>query len=127
MTTAFFPGKFQPPHLGHFLTLMKLYPKYDRIIVGITEDEPRVISPEKTKIIFTDMLRYLQKFRIILIKGTLIKKETLEGLPSFDVLVSGNKNVIDWAKKMDVATEFTQRSSGVGFSGTELRELYKKK
>ena len=35
---AFFPGKFQPPHLGHIITLMRIYKKFDKPI-QITYDD----------------------------------------------------------------------------------------
>ena len=56
MTIALFPGKFQPPHLGHITTLMKLYPKYDKIIIGITQDKPEVLSQEKRKELFDSFM-----------------------------------------------------------------------
>jgi len=127
MTVAFFPGKFQPPHLGHIQTLMKLYPKYDEIIIGITEDSPRIISPKETKQTFESVLKYLPKFKIVLIKGTLVLKKSTEGLPDFDVLVTGNDKVIQWANKMKIKSKFLDRSTGIGYSGTELRALSKNK
>ena len=123
MTKALFPGKFQPPHLGHIQTLMKLYPDYDEIIVGISEDKPQIISPENVKEIFVSVLKYLPKFKVVLIKGTLTKKETLEGLPEFDILVTGNDIVVKWAKEKGLKTAFVPRSKGIGYSGTEIRKI----
>ena len=72
MKIAFFPGKFQPVHLGHIVTLMSIYNEYDKIIVGITEDKPDIISQEERKSIFESVLKYLPKFEIVLIKGTIV-------------------------------------------------------
>jgi len=127
MKIAFFPGKFQPPHLGHIQTLMKLYPDYDKIFVGITGGEPRILSLEKTKEIFETVLKHLPKFKVVLIKGTLVYKESLEELPKFDVLVTGNDEVVEWANKMGIKSKFLPRSTGIGYNGTELRMLDKKK
>lgn len=38
--TAFFPGKFHPPHLGHAKTILKLITSYDKVVIGISEDVP---------------------------------------------------------------------------------------
>ena len=43
-SVAFFPGKFQPVHMGHITSLMKIYDDYDKIIIGITSDSPAILS-----------------------------------------------------------------------------------
>jgi len=43
MKNVLFPGKFQPPHLGHIITIMRLRKDYNKIIIGITDDKPEVI------------------------------------------------------------------------------------
>jgi len=123
MTIAFFPGKFQPPHLGHIQTLMKIYPDYDEIIIGISEDDPQIIPPLKVKEIFESVLMYLPKFRIVLIKGTLTKWKTIDDLPEFDILLTGNEKVVKWAKEKGLKTALVPRSKGIGYSGTEIRKL----
>ena len=52
MKVAFFPGKFQPVHLGHIISLMKIYEDYDKIIIGITDDNPRILTLEERRNIF---------------------------------------------------------------------------
>ena len=123
MTIAFFPGKFQPPHLGHIQTLMNIYSDYDEIIVGISEDEPQIMPPEKVREIFESVLKYLPKFKIVMIKGTLTTWKTTDGLPEFDVLLTGNDKVVKWAKEMGIKTAFVPRSKGLGYSGTEIRRI----
>ena len=44
-----FIGKFQPPHLGHVLTVYKLLKKYKKITIGITEGEPQYFKKKKNK------------------------------------------------------------------------------
>ncbi len=124
MTIALFPGKFQPPHIGHIQTLMNIYPDYDKIIVGITEDNPSVLSPSKVKKIFESILKHLPKFEVILIKGTIEGSDSIDNLPDFDILLSGNQKVIDHVKKFGKKADFTPRTDGVGCSGTELRSLF---
>lgn len=124
MTTALFPGKFQPPHIGHIQTLMNIYPFYDKIIVGITEDKPSVLSPLKVKNIFESILKHLPKFEVILIKGTIEGSDSIDNLPDFDVLLSGNQKVIDHVKKFGKKADFISRTEGIGCSGTELRSLF---
>ena len=120
---ALFPGKFQPPHLGHIMTLMQLYPKYDQIIIGITEDGPNVMTPLERKKIFEKALEHLPKFKVVLIKGVLSEAKSLNHLPEFDVCLSGNDKVINRIKSLGKEAKFLPRSEGIYFSGTELRKL----
>ena len=54
-----------------------------------------------------------------------IKDKTV--LPQFDVCVSGNQKVLNFMKKYNFKTRLLKRSEGVGYSGTEIRSIVKKK
>jgi len=123
MSTAFFPGKFQPVHLGHILTIMSLYEKYDKIIVGITEDIPEVMPQIERKKTFERIFKHLPKFEIVLIKGTIENSTSPDNLPDFDVCLTGNPKVIEKLNKYGLKTKLVKRSEGVGYSGTEIRTL----
>ena len=125
MSVVFFPGKFQPPHIGHVLTISKLRNEYPKIIVGISDDEPRVMSFEEIRDTFDTIFR--DQIEIVYVKGVLTQKNDLNELPSFDFLASGNEKVLEWGKKMGLSVKNIPRSKGVGYSGTELRALYKNK
>lgn len=134
---AFFPGKFQPPHLGHILTLKRLAREYDKIFVGITGDSPQVMPATEVAKIFAEVLEG-KSFEILTIKGKLTEKTPKElkndinsTIPNiknfnFDVLISGNKEVIDWGLKNGLTVRFFPRAEGPFFSGTELREQMKR-
>src|SRR3989338_3043577 len=124
---AFFPGKFQPPHLGHIISLMQLYPKYDKIIVGITEDEPNVLSQQERKKIFEKAFEHLPKFEIVLIRGVLTEMNSLNGLPEFDICISGNKKVVEKIRELGKEAKFFPRTEGAYFSGTVIRKLLNSK
>lgn len=119
---AFFPGKFQPPHLGHMLTVVREYSKYDKIIIGITEDGPRVMSQEATKVVFEEMFRYMPKIEVVLVSGVLTKSDSLSHLPAFDVCISGNPQVVDKVRELGGLAEYVSRTDGLCYSGTEIRE-----
>ena len=42
-----FIGKFQPPHLGHVLTIKKLLKKYPNVTIGITQGKPQFFNRKK--------------------------------------------------------------------------------
>jgi nicotinamide mononucleotide adenylyltransferase len=118
---AFFPGKFQPPHIGHVLTISKLLKKY-HVIIGISEDGPRVSSQEQVKHIFKTI--FDNKTEYFIFKGVLTDYDNIKCFPTFDVLLTGNDDVIKWAKKLNLPTKKIPRSECIGGSGTELRRLH---
>ena len=122
---AFFPGKFQPAHLGHVLTIMSLYDDYDKIIIGITNDTPHVCPRITTKKIFIKVFRLLPKVKVVLIDGVLCDRKSKTSLPKFDILLSGNPAVIKWAMKHKIKCKNVPRTNGLGFSGTDIRSISK--
>lgn len=127
MSVGFFPGKFQPPHIGHIITISKLLKDYNKIIIGITEDEPRIMPREKVKEIFNTIFEPFIQFShvdTILIDGILTKRENIDDLPKFDVLLSGNDKVLNWGLKHRFTVKNIPRSKGIGYSGIQIRKLY---
>lgn len=131
---AFFPGKFQPPHLGHVETINRILDDYDKVIVGVTEDGPRVMPQKQVGLHFYKAFRHLRpdKFvEIIFMKGKLCnwsKAYAMMNLPDFDILITAeNSEVEEWAKSLEIPVENIPRSKGIAFSGTELRSIYEQR
>ena len=124
---AFFPGKFQPVHMGHISSLMKIFDDYEKIIIGITSDSPNVLSLESRKKIFKSVLSRFNKFEYVLFDTALINIKDTNILPDFDVCVTGNQEVVDFMEKNNFKTRLLSRSKGVGYSGTEIRSISKNK
>ncbi|HIJ11362.1 TPA: hypothetical protein HA278_04870 [Candidatus Woesearchaeota archaeon] len=131
---AFFPGRFQPPHLGHVLTIMRLLPEYSVFIIGITEDGlVDKNTAEKIRSLFSDffariVLPYKTRVEILTIPGVLTQyktKKDMNKLPKFDILLSGNPKVIEWAQLHGFPSKFVPRAEGVFCSGTEIRGAFK--
>jgi len=117
-----FPGKFQPPHLGHILTIIKLYHKYNKIIIAITDDKPKVMPQSKRKKIFDDIFKDFIAIETVIIKGTVEGCNSLKNLPEFDICISGNKNVIKKIKEFGKEAKFIKRSFPKIYSGTKWRK-----
>ena len=124
-SVAFFPGKFQPVHMGHVTSLMKIFDDYDKIIIGITSDPPNVLSLNARKEIFESVLSRFNKFEYVFFDTALIDIKDKTILPQFDVCVTGNQKVVDYMKKNNFKTRLLSRSEGVGYSGTEIRSISK--
>jgi nicotinamide mononucleotide adenylyltransferase len=120
---SLFAGKFQPPHLGHIRTLLKLYDKYDKIYVCVTEGGPHLIPPKESYNILKETLRYLPKYEVITVTGSIYERNAFAYMPKFDIFVSANIKAINIAKEMGYVTEFVSRTQGIGYSGTSLRKL----
>jgi len=125
---ALFPGRFDPPHLGHILTIMRIYDDYDKIIVGITDDnygftKPTIIDIAERERILKLAFKHLPKVQVMYIGKGLRIRERFDDLPYFDIVLTGNKEVLKNMAIHKIRTRFIERSQGIGFSGTELRQL----
>ena len=127
---AIFSGRFQPPHIGHIITLMKLYPLYDEIIIAITDytwggTKMPVLSVKHVKEILEAIFKSIPKYRVIISSEALIERTSFDDLPRFDIIVTGDLKLIKHLEKIGMKYRFIPRTEGVGYSGTELREVLK--
>ncbi len=122
MTTALFMGRFQPPHIGHLLTIRSLAAKYDKLVVGVTEAEPSVMQIDNVIAILQQLLPE-KNISFIRVKGS-VEGGTAVIDFEFDVCCSGNPNVLSVMAAKGYKTEYTERSFDSIFSGTKERQLY---
>jgi hypothetical protein len=125
---AFFPGKFHPPHVGQIQTILNIIPKYKKVIIGVSEHMPEdgaLTTPNDILLTLRGLFKHFKNVEVCLIKGVLVDKKDTDGLPEFDVLLSGNEDVLSWAKTHDVMAEFIDRSCGDLCSGTNVRGILK--
>jgi len=123
---AFFPGKFHPPHIGHIQTILNILPFYKKLIIGVSEHVPEdnvITDPQNILCALKDFFVYFKNIEVCKIDGILTDKKDIKDLPNFDVLLSGNPDVLMWAKKMGLNSDYVQRSEGILFSGCEIRSL----
>lgn len=122
--TAFFPGKFHPPHIGHFATISKLATMYDEVIVAVSGDMPKdaVLSQLEIENELERHTEHLKNVRVMSFEGRLIDRKDTVGLPAFDYLVSGNKDVVRWGESVGLKSQFIPRSEGFNTRGSDLRK-----
>ena len=109
---------------------MKLYPLYDEIIIAITEytwggTKMPVLSVKYVKEILEAVFKNIPKYRVIISSKALIERTSFDDLPRFDIIVTGDLKVIKHLEKIGMEYRFIPRTDGVGYSGTELREVLK--
>lgn len=122
MTTALFLGRFQPPHVGHLLTIRSLASRYKKLLVGVTEGQPSVM-PVPNVIELLQRLLPDDHIEFHHVTGS-VEGGTAIIDCDFDVCCSGNQAVLDIMKAKGYQTEFTQRSHDHIYSGTQEREAF---
>ena len=129
---AIFPGRFQPPHLGHVLTLMRMYPLYSEIIIAVTTytysgTKKHMMRQREVRDILEKVFKHLPKYRVIIIGKGFIERDNYNDLPKFDVVVTGNMQIINKLEKLNMKTRYQPRSKigKLDINGQMLRELYK--
>jgi nicotinamide mononucleotide adenylyltransferase len=122
---AFFPGKFHPPHIGQIQTILNIIPKYRKVIIGVSEHAPEIVitTPDDIVSMLKSFFINFDNIEVYKIEGTLVEKKTTDGLPEFDVLLSGNQDVLDWTMSMKINSEYVPRSVGIMCSGSEIRKI----
>ena len=116
---AIFMGKFQPPHLGHIRTILRIYRDYSNLIVGVTEDK-RVMNAYEVKDILDEIFLDYDSIEVQIIKG-IVEEGTAEIPNDIDIVLSGNQKVLNKLSS-DYITQFIPRTEGLGYSATELRK-----
>ena len=121
--TAVFFGKFQPPHLGHIITINRILRNFNKLIVGITSDNKVGQNPNQIKKVFEEAFQDYKKISFEIIKGSIEEGTASIGHLDFDTVVSGNKKIISILNAMGHCTVFQPRSVGIGFNSSEIRSL----
>lgn len=120
---AIFLGKFQPPHLGHIRTIIRLSKEYSKLTVGITQSNPSLMPFQEVKKILDEVLENFINIETVLIKGSIEGGTASITDLDFDLIVSGNHKVLNILEKQGFKTKFEDRTEGVGYSGSEIRSL----
>lgn len=137
MKTAFFPGRFEPFHLGHLHTVKKILTDNDQIIIGIRDVPINRRNPfnliERSWIVAQMLVEdKIDLTRCIIaevpdIGSRWIKR--VEKILSFDALYSGNNQVKKPFKSSTYPViHLSRKGQGGGYSGKRVREnLFKNK
>jgi hypothetical protein len=120
---AIFLGKFQPPHLGHVRTILKIATEYSSVIIGITKGPTKAVGYEEVKGIFDEVFKFNENITTMLIDGTIEDSTASLDDLDFDVIISGNQKVLSLLSAAGYQTKFQPRSEGFGHSSSELRAI----
>ena len=121
--TAVFFGKFHPPHLGHIITINRILRDFNELIVAITSDNKKGLDPSQIKKILEEAFQDNKRISFEIINGSIEEGTASIKHLNFDTVVSGNNKIISILNKMGYRTIFQPRSTGIGFSSSEIRSL----
>ena len=117
-----FLGKFQPPHIGHVITISKLLDAYPNLAIGITNGLPSRYSFELRSEVFQAVFPGI---KCIEISGE-IEKATDNLDQKFEkdtIFLSGNPSVLEQLRHRGYIAEYTNRSVDDVYSGTAIRNV----
>lgn len=136
--TGIFSGRFDPPHLGHLITILNLCRRFNRIVVVVLDyPERKICGAEEVRRIFKTCFEAMlspmtiQKVFIDINKihfGQITFVEYsnyLNGIGvcfAHSIYLSGNKNVLANIDKQGIPWLFVPRTEDWLFSGCEVRK-----
>ena len=132
LKTAVFSGRFDPPHVGHILTILKLACRYKVVLVVILDYKGReAVTARKAMNIFNAILSRVEN-SVILVTinkdhfAKITKRQYYELLVKNNInplkakYFAGNKSVIKRFELLGLNHKFIPRSEC--YSGTEIRK-----
>ena len=112
-TTCLFSGRFDPIHLGHLISILRLATKYNKVVVVILDYLGRSSPAQYSKQILEESLSHCKGNFEVLINNVHFGKITikqLESIPKFDVYAAGNMKVLKHMSSLGFKVEWVDRA-----------------
>ena len=110
--TALFSGRFDPPHLGHLISILRLSNKFDKVIVVILDYRERAFPVEYARTVLCEALSFCcGEFQVYTNSkhfAQITRKELKEW--GFDVYCAGNMEVLNHIKGLGVPVQYVERA-----------------
>jgi cytidyltransferase-like protein len=136
--TAIFSGRFDPPHIGHIMTILKLAERFGKVVVVVLEYKEREsCDAAGAKQVFDCVFNAIMgrsvrnKVDVVVNKihfGKITFSEydlflrNIGACYNHTVYLSGNKEVLENMVMQQIKCEFVPRSSESIYTGTKIRE-----
>lgn len=142
MKVAVFSGRFDPPHIGHVMSIHKLSTSHDIVIIPILDYADRFISAESAFEVFNSVFEHYQSHSLIIFLinnihfskiteveyNDLLKQCGIDQSINDVIYYAGNKEVLDNFIGMGIKATYLKRSMDEFYAGVEIRsELTKEK
>ncbi len=100
MTTAMYPGRFDPVTLGHLDIARRAASIYDGVVVAVANSRSTLFSTEERVALFAEAVADLPNVRVIANHGLTVDCARAEGAT---VLVKGLRSINDFNDEFDQA------------------------
>ena len=110
--TVLFSGRFDPPHCGHFTTILQLSRLFEKVIVVVLDYPKRKTTSSYAKQVFDEIIYLTEKNIKVVINKIHFAKITKKEFDSFncDVYASGNMEVLSHIDSLGIPTFYTHRA-----------------
>jgi hypothetical protein len=106
---ALFPCKIDPPHLGHAITLLGIRDDYTHVIVDVLDTGKERFVPAGDAIALLDRVLGCFPGTYRYRTHTTSYTRSLDDLPDFDVVVSGNMRLLEFMHDHGYAVCYIER------------------
>ena len=120
-----FPGRFDPPNLGHILTITHLLKQFELVYIGIYDTDSNWMEADKKLAIFKEIFGNTKKVRFFFFTESLITRTYFGDLPGAWYIVSGNKEILANCKRNNYPSAYVKRTPG--YCSTAIRNHYRDK
>ena len=100
MTTAMYPGRFDPVTNGHLDIVRRAARIYERVIVGVADSRSTLFSTEERVALFAAAVAAMPTVRVVANHGLTVECARAEGA---QVLVKGLRALTDFHSEFDQA------------------------
>ena len=100
MTTAMYPGRFDPVTFGHIDIARRASQIYETVVVAVAESRSALFSTEERVQLFAEAVADIPNVRVIANRGLTVESARAEGAV---VLVKGLRDINDFTGEIDQA------------------------
>lgn len=120
-TTVLFSGRFDPPHIGHVITVARLASQFRRVLVYVLDYPEREYSMAYSLSVLREACAHMARVDICA-NSHHFGKISADDLRRyrFDVYASGNDSCLKHIAGLGKKTLFVERAAGVSATATRL-------
>ncbi len=100
MTTAMYPGRFDPVTLGHLDIVQRAARIYDEVVVAVANSRSTLFSTDERVALFSEAVAGIANARVVANYGLTVDCARAEGAT---VLVKGLRSTTDFGHEFDMA------------------------
>ncbi len=100
MTTAMYPGRFDPVTLGHVDIVRRAASLYEEVVVAVADSRSALFSTDERVALFSEAVAHIPNARVVANYGLTVDCARAEGAT---VLVKGLRSTTDFSYEFDMA------------------------